>query len=346
MDIKIIGAGPGGLITGLKLLEAGFEPTIIDSNDEIKTTLCGEGLSKTTLEQIPFQNWAKYSPQKFDYATFILPGGYKAYANKECYTMDRLSWFKAMANEFEKQGGTLELGTKIKDINELKYDLLIGADGPFSIVARKIGNKRTHIPGVQTRLKIDYKFDGMEFFLNKKYSEEYSWIFAKGNIMNVGLLGMMDKLDEFIKDMGLEDAEVIDRLGFNIPFFGTKLQEGNIILTGDAAGITNPLTKGGMAAITYVAEILVDCLKNGTINEYQKKVLSHPVMAPEYKQALGYFKELDNKQLENLGKMVDGQDLLNLDKTIKLKIAMASITNPTKMKTLMTATRYASTYSW
>ena len=347
MDITIIGAGPGGLITGLKLLEAGFEPTIIEKQETIVSTLCGEGLSADALAQVPFRDWSAYAPQTFDHATFILPGGYRCYAKKKCHTMDRTSWFRAMAEEFEKRGGKLELGRKVSNIKDLTSDVIIGADGPFSIVARHVGNTMTHIAGVQWRIASDYQFDGMEFFLDKQYSAEYSWIFAKGDILNVGLLGGLKDLERFVADKKLlENGKVVKKEAYNIPFFGTKIQEGNILLTGDAAGITNPLTKGGMAAIIHVSGILVDCLKEGKLYEYQQRVFSHPVMAPEYKEALRYFRELTNDKLEKLGKMMDGKDLAHLDKATKLKLIVAAVVKPRKMRTLMKASSYANRYSW
>jgi len=345
-DIKIIGAGPGGLITGLKLLKAGYEPTIIEKQEKIHTTLCGEGLSAEALSLVPFQDWSKYAPQSFDRATFVFPGGYKAYVMKKCYTMDRNPWFNAMAKEFEKQGGTLILGEDVNDFKQLKYDLLIDSSGPLSKIARYVGNKMHFMPGVQTRIKHDYKFDGMEFYLSRKYSVEYAWIFGKGDLLNVGLLGSMKNLDMFIKDMGLDNGEVIDRLGHTISFFGTKLQKDNIILTGDAAGITNPLTKGGMAAIIHTADIIVDCVKNDKIHEYDQKVMSHPVMAPEYKEALQNFREITDDKLEKAGKMLNGKDLGNLDKKTKFIMTMAAISKPKKMKTLMKALSYSNKYSW
>lgn len=346
-DIKIIGAGPGGLITGLKLLEAGFFPTIIEKQEEIVSTLCGEGLSNETISKVPFRDWSELAPQTFEHATFVLPGGTKCYAKKRCHTMDRTSWFREMAKEFERRGGKLELGRKVNSVKELEYDLLIGADGPFSVVAKHVGNQMEHIGGVQYRMKTDYAFDGMEFIINKKYSPEYSWIFAKGKTMNVGLLGKQQDLDIFIKDFKLlENGGIIKKEAYNIPFFGTKIQEGNVILTGDAAGITNPLTKGGMAAIVYVAEILVQCLKEGKIEEYKKRVFSHPVMAPEYKEALRYFRELDNQKLERLGRMMNGKVLNQLDKKTKLKLVLASVVKPRKMRILMRASSFANKYSW
>ena len=346
MDIKIIGAGPGGLITGLKLLEAGFKPTIVEKQKEIHSTLCGEGISSDSLAKIPFRDWSSFAPSTFEHATFFLPSGYKIYAKKKCYTMDRTPWLRAMVKEFEERGGNLELGRKINSVKDLDYDLLIGADGPFSITAKHVGNKMKFIAGVQYRIKADYPYDGMEFHLNKKYSQEYAWVFAKGDILNVGTLGTLKQLDMFVQDRGLADGEVIDRVGYNIPFFGTKIQEGNVILTGDAAGITNPLTKGGMAAIVNVADILVGCLKEGKIEQYQKRVFSHPVMAPEYKTALQHFTDLDNEKLIRIGRMLNGKDLRNLDKATKLKVIFAAVLKPRKMRTLMKASSYANKYSW
>lgn len=346
MKITIIGAGPGGLITGLKLLEAGYEPTIIEKQQVIHSTLCGEGLSADTLARVPFQDWSAYAPQTFDHATFIFPNGTRCKTTKKCHTMDRTSWFREMAKEFEKRGGTIEYGRKVNSVRDLTYDLLIGADGPFSVAAKHVGNRTVNVAGVQTRLRGAYEHDGMEFFIDKRFSQEYSWVFAKGDVLNVGLLGSLKQLDAFVQHVGLQDAEVVDRLGYNIPFFGTKIQEGNVLLTGDAAGITNPLTKGGMAAIVYVSDILVQCLKEDKINEYQQRVFSHPVMAPEYKDALRYFMELDNPTLEKLGRLLDGKDLSKLDRMTKMKFILAAIIKPRKMKTLMKASSYANRYSW
>ncbi len=346
LDIKIIGAGPAGLITGLKLLEAGYNPTIIEKQEIIHSTLCGEGLSAETLSKVPFKDWSEYAPQSFEHATFIFPNGTKAYVKKKCYTMDRTSWFRAMVKLFEQKGGNLELGTTIKNVKDLEYDLLIGADGPLSIVAKYVGNQFSTMVGVQTRLKAEYNHDGMEFFIDKTYSDEYSWVFAKGRILNVGLLGPMTKLDAFVEHVGLKGAEVVDRLGYTIPFFGTKMQKDNVILTGDAAGITNPLTKGGMAAAVHAADIIVDCIKQDKIQKYGDIIMNHPIMSPVYKDALRFYRELNNEQLNKIGTFLNGKDLANLGKLTKAKLLVAALLKPGKLKTIMKATSYANKYSW
>ncbi|HLD83984.1 MAG TPA: NAD(P)/FAD-dependent oxidoreductase [archaeon] len=348
MDITIIGAGPGGLVTGLKLLEVGFQPTIIEKQNEIVSTLCAEGLSKETLSHVPFGPWDSYAPSSFDHATFIFPSGQKAYVQKPCYTMDRTSWFRAMAKKFTQKGGTLLLGENVdeKKLKELKYDVLVDATGPLSWISRKVvGNAMKIKPGVQYRMKIDYDYDGMEFFLDKRYSDEYSWIFMKGDTANVGLLGSLKQLDAFIADKKLKGV-ILKKEAYNIPFFGTKMQEGNVLLMGDAAGITNPLTKGGMACCIFAAEVLVQCVKDGKISEYDARLKAHPVLAKEYETALEYFMQMDNAVLNKLGDMVNGESLTHMSTGLKAKLIAYSLLNAGKMKTLMKALSYCNKYSW
>ncbi|MBS3054275.1 MAG: NAD(P)/FAD-dependent oxidoreductase [Candidatus Aenigmarchaeota archaeon] len=348
MDIKIIGAGPGGLVTGLKLLEAGFRPTIIEKQKGIVSTLCAEGLSKETLSRVPFGPWDSYAAHSFKHATFIFPSGQKAYVQKPCYTMDRTSWFRAMAKAFEEKGGKLVLGENIdeKKFSELKYDVLVDATGPLSWISRRVvGNTMKIKPGVQYRMKIDYDYDGMEFFLDKRYSDEYSWIFMKGETANVGLLGSLKQLDAFIADKKLKGT-IIRKEAYNIPFFGTKMQEGNVLLMGDAAGITNPLTKGGMACCIFAAEVLVQCVKDGKVGDYDRRLKAHPVLAKEYETALEYFMQMDNAVLDRIGDMVDGEDLTHMSAGLKAKLLAYALLNRRKMTTLMKAVSYCNKYSW
>jgi flavin-dependent dehydrogenase len=351
MNITIIGAGPGGLVTGLKLLEAGFKPTIIEKRPEIISTLCAEGLSKETLDRVPFGPWNAYGGHYFEKATFIFPSGQKAYVSKPCYTMDRTAWFRAMAKKFEAEGGTLVLGKEMNEENlkALNFDLLIDASGPTSFIARKlVGNTMQSKPGVQYRMRLEgYAFDGMEFFLDKRYSDEYSWIFMKGQTANVGLLGQWPQLDKFVQDKGLK-GEVLRKEAWPIPFFGTKYQsdDAKILLMGDAAGITNPLTKGGMAGCIFAAEVLVQCLKEGKPQEYEARLKAHPVVAPEYGLALKYFQEMTNEQLDKLGNRANGKELTHLPAGFKAKLLLASLFKWKKMRTLMKAASYANKYSW
>ena len=124
------------------------------------------------------------------------------------------------------------------------------------------------------------------------------------------------------------------------------MQKENIVLMGDAAGITNPLTKGGMACCVFASEILGQCIREGKVAEYEQRLRSHPVLAPEYKIALQYFQELTNEELDRFGTLVNGQDLRHLSRGLKLKLLIAALAKRKKMKNLMRAASCANKYSW
>lgn len=345
-SITIIGAGPAGLITGLKLIEAGFSPVILEKGRKIVSTLCGEGISGRTLSMIPFRDWSEYAASTLDHATFVFPGGTRSYVKVKCHTMDRTAWQRAMAREFERRGGRIELGVAVADVKKIKSGLVIGADGPYSVAGKFVGNRVKFMAGVQARIKSGYDCDGMEFHLSKKYSEEYAWIFPRGDMLNVGLLGDFSRLEMFLSDVKLESARVLERRGYVIPFFGKTVQRENVILTGDAAGITNPLTKGGMAAIVHAADVIVRCLKENKIGEYQKRLFSHPVVSPVFMEALTIFRNLSDKDLEKMGKMLAGQDMNNLGRLMRIKFLLAALSNPAKTHMITKACSYVKDYSW
>ena len=52
--IYIVGAGPAGLITGLFLIDIGYDVKIFEKNREIRSTACGEGCDEKSLKKLPF----------------------------------------------------------------------------------------------------------------------------------------------------------------------------------------------------------------------------------------------------------------------------------------------------
>lgn len=265
-------------------------------------------MSKETFDRVPFGPWDEYVAHTFDHATLIFPSNQRAYLYKTAYTLDRTSWLRAMALIFEKNGGKLILGKAVdeKNFKNISYDLLIDASGPLSWISRKIvGNTLSIKPSVQYRMKTDYNYDGMEFFIDKRFSRGYGWVFMKGKTANVGILGNIHQLERFVKAKKI-NGEIIKTEGAVISFSGTKFQKGDILLTGDAAGITNPITKGGMAACIFAAEIIAKVVSENKISQYQNLLRAHPITAKEYLCALEYFNSLKNEDLDNLGDVVNG----------------------------------------
>ncbi|MBW3582068.1 MAG: NAD(P)/FAD-dependent oxidoreductase [Euryarchaeota archaeon] len=316
MDVRIVGGGFAGIVTGLALLsrdpEGEHRVTVYERGPEVGTTLCGEGLSKTTLDRMRFEGFdhTPYIGHGFSSAAWYVPDGKSVAVPDPCFTMDRARWIPAMAEHLERLGGTVETDRKLSvgDIRNLPGDLVVGADGPGS-QTRKIvgGNVRTRL-GIQYRVQdSDHESDELFFLVDKRFSPEYSWIFPRGAVDgfgkmdNVGILAAEDgddwaRLDRFMAHWGVTGKKA-KKEAYPIAFGGDKVQEGRYALVGDAAGLTNPVTKGGMAAVVYAAELLADSVKEGSPERYGKRVMSHPIADPVFLRALKVITETPNGEV-------------------------------------------------
>jgi digeranylgeranylglycerophospholipid reductase len=95
-----------------------------------------------------------------------------------------------------------------------------------------------------------------EIYFDPAYAGGYGWLFPKGETANVGVavnarLGARpgEALAHLLDRLGLPAASVVGRLGGLVPTGGPvrQLRVGNVLLVGDAAGLTHPVTGGGIA---------------------------------------------------------------------------------------------------
>ena len=145
--------------------------------------------------------------------------------------------------------------------------MLIAADGPHSTVARLLG--LPPLPTVNTRqytVPLLRPFSDTDIWLSPAYPGGYAWLFPKGDRANLGL-GMDEQVDTDMKAPldalhralvagGRVGAEILARTGGAIPVGGLRepLASGSVLLVGDAAGLTHPVTGAGIAAAVASGE--------------------------------------------------------------------------------------------
>ena len=197
--------------------------------------------------------------------------------------IDRGKFDRLLARNAADAGADCRYGVKVLGIDadgtvhvsggkSFKPRVLIGADGPRSPVGKAIGAiNRELVETRQITVPLVLPHDATDIFLSADYRGGYGWLFPKGAVANVGLGVIVDgALDDGkstrrgLKEMLLLLQQRLAherRIGTNgwaltggaIPVGGRLRSTGRlgdvaVLLAGDAAGLTNPVTGAGIAS--------------------------------------------------------------------------------------------------
>lgn len=142
--------------------------------------------------------------------------------------------------------------------------LLVGADGPRSLVGRAIGRvNRDLVETRQVTVPLLKPHPATDIFLAADIPGGYAWLFPKGNVANLGvgvapmarrrLKPLLERLHHILVDEGRVGRDILGHTGGPIPVGGMLEAKGAlgsvpVLLAGDAAGLTNPVTGAGIAS--------------------------------------------------------------------------------------------------
>ncbi len=145
------------------------------------------------------------------------------------------------------------------------------------------GGETKFYKGVQYRIKLDnLKGLGLKdelFFgeMTRVYMREgipfFVWIIPEGDgIIRLGVIAENGRreLERVIEEEGIK-GEIINRLAGIIPIGLCQSVYRKVAVVGDAARQVKPLTGGGIYYGMKAAEILVECIQEGELAEYDKR---------------------------------------------------------------------------
>lgn len=372
-DVVVIGAGPAGSTAAKYVALSGADVILIDKKAEIGAPKrCAEGVYNRGLKWLGIEPNPKWISQTIYGGIIHAPGGEELELDENVlpefgYILERKVFDKHMAMDAVRAGARIMIKTRVNDINradngfilscksiddefEIYAKIVIAADGPESLISRKIGfESNTEPKFMMSCAQFEMvnvnkpRDDLLDFYYGENYaSGGYAWIFPKGNgVANVGLGISGDYnnktayqcLLEFVEKCPYtQNAQPVELNVGGVPIAGMhdKIHDDNFMLCGDAAGQVDPIEGGGiilgmlggMAAGQVAGSAISE--NNYTkekLNEYPKKYdeLTFGIV-PKLPYVRDFILSLSDDEFDKLIHSAQDLDTENLSKKSLMKI--------------------------
>ncbi len=317
-DVIIVGAGPAGSIAAKTAAENDLDTLLIEKRVEIGNPVrCAEGVGKEGLSQFikPDKRWIAADVKG---ARIYSPGGIKIemseFGPEVGYVLERKIFDRELAKQAAKAGAEVMVKTRaidlikedgfvrgikaehIGDLLNVHANVVIGADGVESKVGRWAGINTTLKPKdietcaqfLMTDVDIDPEY--CEFYIGNQIAPGgYAWVFPKGKKeanIGLGISGSRAKLHpiEYLKNFverKYPEGKTIEMIMGGVPVtVPTKTTTNGLMLVGDAARMSDPLTGGGiihaMESGKMAGEVASKAVRAGDssvecLNEYERR---------------------------------------------------------------------------
>lgn len=306
-DIAIIGMGPAGSSAARAAANAGARVLAFDRK---KTP----GLPVQCAEFVPMMLGVDSGPvdlslvQQIDaMENFIELEPDRRNVDFRGRMIDRAKFDRLMVSQAEEVGVEIHFAVEVIEIisngtitfsngRQIAARVTIGADGPRSRLGAAVGAVNRQI--VETRqatVPLHLPQTSTDIFLSTRIPGGYAWLFPKGNVANVGI-GVdrnyrdrlkieLESLLDFLAKAGKIGRRPIAHTGGSIPVGGPvgaahKLGDMQVLLAGDAAGLTNPVTGAGIPAACHSGRMAGEAAAR--------------IVAGEPRAALEYCEEIDD----------------------------------------------------
>ncbi len=272
-DVLVVGGGPAGSSAAMAAARAGARVLVVDRREAIGSPVqCAEFLARKVVLDLKLPSEAIAQDVERS-RTFLLGEEASVRRNPGCIlnrdVADRTLWDRPSG-----AGAEARSSTRVTEIDvdaapgaygvmmtrhgeEVRgsASVLIGADGPRSIVGAALGiSNHKMVVANQVTCPLNESMDDTEVYLDPAFAGGYAWLFPKGDMANLGVgvdvsLGAspMRALAVFLQYLGDRVGAPVRSTGGLIPVGGPlPMRLDRVLLAGDAAGLTHPITGGGI----------------------------------------------------------------------------------------------------
>ena len=310
----MVGAGPAGSTAATFLAKKGFKVVLVDKDNFPRAKPCGGSVPMGTIKRFPYLKGSDFI-ESYSYGGFIHSPSLKYHiefhGEKPVVAMvTREKFDHGLALIAVDNGAQFLDGKQVKDVHispdkavvtledqtTISSDVVIGADGIPSTIARKSGltpqNKKVNVCVFQ-----EYKLD--EKTLDEYATKErighlhlmyenipgYAWLFPKKDCVNIGVgefmpfrkyttkkVNLIETYNSYFKMLQQDklipkDLKIGKVKGGSVPIYPLEqTYSERLLLCGDAAGFINPVSGGGihfaMVSGENAATVISDAFEN------------------------------------------------------------------------------------
>ena len=275
VDVLVVGLGPAGSRAAAEAASAGRSVLAIDRRKRAGHPVqCAEYVPAMLGQEL--DGLAPLTRQRIGaMITFVEDDAPDVVDNFPGLMIERAEFDRTLAARAQAAGAECRFGVHLEALSEqgvarlsngetIIAGAVIGADGPRSRVGGAIGRvNRELVETRQITVPLLVPHDATDIFLSADIAGGYGWLFPKDAVANLGvgvvpkararLKPLLDRLHGTLADDGRLGRQVLGLTGGPIPVGGMVEATGRlggvpVLLAGDAAGLTNPVTGAGIAS--------------------------------------------------------------------------------------------------
>lgn len=311
-DVAVIGSGPAGACAATKLAEKGMGVVLMERAPLPRNKACGGGIVPRAIQWFPIKIDEAIERECCRAELNILGTGFSFIAQRAdplvTMTMrERLDFL--LAKGAEKAGAHLITECRVLDLKShgegvdiqttkgpFSAAFVVAADGTRSLVARKAGfpDTRPIIPAVEVEVRVGSrvfeKFHQTARFDLGLVPSGYAWAFPKREHLTLGVVArfrnagsLKGLLDRYMESLGILHAKVLKQHASVIPIGprGGTFVRCRTILTGDAAGLVDPLLCEGITSANLSGQMAARALIEGELKEKETRTAYNSYLAQD-----------------------------------------------------------------